>query len=290
MQIGIGSPSTIPGAQHEFILEWAQRADAGPFSSLGVLDRLVYANYDPLIMLGAAAAVTRRIHLITTILIAPLHNASILAKQTASIDALSGGRLTLGLAVGVREDDYHAASVPFQQRGKIFDEQLATMKRIWAGEPFSEEIGPIGPSPARAGGPELLIGGNTPASLQRVGRWANGFIVGGGGPELARKGYQMAEQSWQAAGRTGKPRFVAGMYYCLGPGKAERAAEYIRHYYGFMGQIAESVVQTLPSTPEALKGAAQAFKDIGLDELILWPTVAEREQLDRAADLVGGLE
>ena len=133
MDIGIGLPITLPDVQGSLLLEWARRADAGPFSSLGVLDRLVYHNYDALISLAAAAAVTQRVRLMTTILIAPLHNAGILAKQVASLDALSGGRLSLGLAVGAREDDYRAAPTPFNRRGKVFDEQLALMKRVWAG-------------------------------------------------------------------------------------------------------------------------------------------------------------
>ena len=113
MQIGIGLPGMIPGTTGEQVVEWARRADAGPFSSLASLDRLVYRNYESLIMLAAAAAVTQRVRLMTTVLIAPLHNPAIFAKQAASIDALSHGRLTLGLGVGAREDDYRAAGVDF---------------------------------------------------------------------------------------------------------------------------------------------------------------------------------
>src|SRR5579864_3433650 len=113
MQIGIGHPGTIPGVKAQFILDWARRADAGPFSSLGSLDRLVYPNYDALITLTAAAAVTQRIRLMTTVLLAPLHNGGVLAKQAASLDAFSGGRLTLGLGIGGREDDSRAAPADF---------------------------------------------------------------------------------------------------------------------------------------------------------------------------------
>jgi alkanesulfonate monooxygenase SsuD/methylene tetrahydromethanopterin reductase-like flavin-dependent oxidoreductase (luciferase family) len=133
MQIGIGFPTTIPGVLGKQLIEWAKKADGGPFSSMGLIDRLVYDNYDPLIALAAAAGATHRIRLMTTILLAPLHSAAVLAKQVASLDALSGGRLTLGLGVGIREDDFQAASVPFHTRGKAFDEQLATMQRIWSG-------------------------------------------------------------------------------------------------------------------------------------------------------------
>lgn len=287
MQIGIGLPGTIPGVTGQLILDWAKRADAGPFSSLGTLDRLVYPNYESLITLAAAAAVTQRVRLMTTILIAPLHNTAILAKQAASLDALSGGRLTLGVAVGGRQDDYHAAQVPFHQRGKRFDEQLTIMDQIWSGQPLSKDVGPIGPAPVQQGGPELLIGGNSPAAIQRVARWGNGFIVGGGGPDAARQGYSVALEVWQTAGRPGKPRLVGGMYFGLGPNAAEQAADYIHHYYAFAGPIGDMIANNVPSTPEAVKAGIQAFADIGMDELVLWPCIPDLEQVDRLAELVG---
>src|SRR5438067_673425 len=169
MKIGIGHPGTIPGVKGQLILDWAKRADAGPFSSLGSLDRLVYTNYDALITLTAAAAVTQRIRLMTTVLLVPLHNAGLLAKQAASLDALSGGRLTLGVGVGGREDDFRAAPASFHDRGKRFEAQLDTMQRIWSGQPLAEDIGLIGPSPARPGCPELLIGGYSSSAINCVG-------------------------------------------------------------------------------------------------------------------------
>jgi alkanesulfonate monooxygenase SsuD/methylene tetrahydromethanopterin reductase-like flavin-dependent oxidoreductase (luciferase family) len=287
MQIGIGLPGTIPGVRGEFILDWAKLAEVGPFSSLGVLDRLVYPNYESLITLAAVAGVTQRMRLMTTILIAPLRNTAILAKQAASIDALSNGRLTLGLGVGGREDDFLAAQVLFHERGKRFDEQLATMTRIWSGQPLSDKVGAIGPSPVQQGGPELLIGGNSPRAIKRIGRWGNGFISGGGGPDAARKGYSAAEQAWKEAGRPGKPRFVGATYYGLGPDAAEKAAQYIRHYYSFIGPIADRLASSVPSTPDAVKGAMRAFSDAGVDELILWPTIPDLNQVELLAELVG---
>ncbi|MBV9688419.1 MAG: LLM class flavin-dependent oxidoreductase [Ktedonobacteraceae bacterium] len=287
MQIGIGHPGTVPGVEGQLILDWARRADAGPFSSLGSIDRLVYPNYDTLITLTAAAAVTQRIGLITVVLLAPLHNAGLLAKQAASLDALSGGRLTLGLGIGRREDDFRAAPAAFRDRGKRFEQQLETMKRVWSGQPLAEDIGPVGPPPVQAGGPPLLIGANTPAAMHRVGRWGDGFIAGVGSPEMVRQGYGLAEQAWQAAGRAGKPRFVAVMYWGLGPNAQERSGQYIRHYYAFMAPLAEQIANnSVPSTPEALKAAIQAFADIGVDELIGLPCIAELDQVDRLADLI----
>jgi hypothetical protein len=103
---------------------------------------------------------------------------------------------------------------------------------------------------------------------------------------MARQAYVLAEQAWQAAGRTGTPRFVAGMYWALGPNAAERAAAYIRNYYAFAGPMAEQIAGSVPSTPEVIKGAIQAFADVGVDELICWPCIPELDQVDRMADLI----
>src|SRR5438876_4457641 len=116
MRVGIGLPNGVPGTQGQLIIEWARRVDEGPFSSLGVVDRLVYDSYEPLTTLAAVASITRRVRLATTIVIGPLHNNTLLAKATASIDALSGGRLVLGLAVGARKEDYEAAGIDYRSR------------------------------------------------------------------------------------------------------------------------------------------------------------------------------
>lgn len=286
MQIGIGLPATIPDAPARLTVDWARRADSGPFSSLGVIDRVVYGNYEPVVVLSAAAAVTERIRLMTSVLLAPTRNAGILAKQAASLDALSGGRLTLGLGVGGRDDDFRGAPASFQDRARRFEEQLALMKRIWSGQPIGEGIGPVGPQPVREEGPEILLGGYTPAAIGRVGRWGDGFISGGVDPATAQQLYGIAEESWKAAGRPGKPRFVPAAYYALGP-NASRGGDYIRDYYGYMGEAADYMANAIPSTPEAVKAAIQAYADVGADELMLWPTIAELDQVDRLADLVG---
>ena len=287
MRVGIGLPSTIPGTPGSLILDWARRADAGPFSSLGVLDRLVYPNYESLITLAAAAGATTRVRLLTSILLAPLRNPVLLAKQTASIDALSGGRLTLGLGVGARPDDFEAAGVDMNTRGKRFDEQLATMRRIWSGQPLSESVGPIGPTPTTAGGPEILLGGNSPAALKRTERWGNGYIAGGGGAERAVSAYQMVQDAWREAGRPGKPRFVGCGYFGLGENARERGGQYVRHYYSFAGPYTDAVVGSMPVSPAEITGFIQAFADAGADEVMLWPTIPELDQVDRLAQIVG---
>jgi alkanesulfonate monooxygenase SsuD/methylene tetrahydromethanopterin reductase-like flavin-dependent oxidoreductase (luciferase family) len=287
MDVGIGLPATIPGTRGSLILDWAKRADSGPFSSLGIIDRLVYPNYEPLITLAAAAAVTDRVRLMTTVLIGPLRGAGVLAKQAASIDALSGGRLTLGLSVGARQDDFKVAPATFHDRARRFEEQLELMKRVWSGQPASDEVGSIGPPPARAGGPELLIGGYSPPAIRRVGRWGDGYMSGGvPNPEQVRQLFDLAEESWRAEGREGKPRLVASLYYALGP-NAERGGDYIRDYYSYFGSAADDMARSIPSSPEAVEGLIRGFGEVGADEVICWPTVADLDQVDRLADLVG---
>jgi alkanesulfonate monooxygenase SsuD/methylene tetrahydromethanopterin reductase-like flavin-dependent oxidoreductase (luciferase family) len=286
MDVGIGLPATIPGTRGSLILDWARRADSGPFSSLGIIDRLVYPNYEPLITLASAAAVTDRVRLTTTVLIGPLRRTGVLAKQAATIDALSGGRLTLGLGIGGREDDFKAAPAPFEDRARRFEEQLDLMKRVWSGQPVSDEVGPIGPPPARPGGPEVLIGGYAEVSIRRVGRWADGFVSGGiPDPEQVRQMFDLAEASWRAEGREGRPRLVACFYYALGP-NAERGGDYIRDYYSFIGPGADDMARSIPSTPEAVDDLLRSLSDVGADEVICWPTVAELDQVDRLAELV----
>jgi alkanesulfonate monooxygenase SsuD/methylene tetrahydromethanopterin reductase-like flavin-dependent oxidoreductase (luciferase family) len=286
MRIGIGLPSTIPGVSGSLILDWARRADAGPFVSLGVLDRIVYPNYEPLITLTAAAAVTSRARLLTSVFLAPLRNTALFAKQAASLDVLSSGRLTLGLGIGARPDDFEAAGVDMSTRGKRFDEQLETLGRIWSGQPLSETVGTIGPTPAQPGGPAILLGGNSPAALKRTAHWGNGYIAGGGNPQMAAQAYQMVRQIWREAGRPGKPHFVGTGYFGLGENARERAAWYIRDYYSFAGPYADAIVSTMPASPEELTSFIQAFADAGADEVMLWPCIAELDQVDRLAQIV----
>jgi alkanesulfonate monooxygenase SsuD/methylene tetrahydromethanopterin reductase-like flavin-dependent oxidoreductase (luciferase family) len=287
MKIGLGIPAAIPGVTGEQLLAWVKKVDAGPFSSLGLIDRLVYTNYESLTMLAVAAGATQRVRLMTTILLAPLRNTALLAKQAATLDALSGGRLTLGVGVGGREDDFQAAGVPFKRRGRILDEQLAAFQQIWLGEPYSVVGKPIGPKPAQPGGPEILIGGNTPAAIKRLSRWGNGYISGGGGPQRAKQSFQVAKEAWQSAGRPGKPRLVGCSYIALGQNSLERGGAAIREYYSFLGPMVEGMASALPTTLDTIRAIVKGFADIGADEVILWPTTPDLEQIDQLAELVG---
>lgn len=286
MKVGIGLPGNIPNTRGDLILEWARRADEGPFSSVGTIDRLVYDNYEPLVMLSAAAGVTSRVRLLTGVLLAPLRNPGVLAKQAASLDAISGGRLTLGVGVGRRPDDYEAAPADYAQRGRQMARTLAAMRRIWKGEAVREGIGPMGPSPVQAGGPEVLIGAGTPQAVRRVGRYADGFIAAAGNAAAVQDLYQVAVESWEANGRSGSPRLSGVASFALGPDAADKVGGYIRHYYSFLGEAAEQMARNAISTPEAVKDTIRDMEGIGMDEVVFLPSVSDMDQLERLADIL----
>ena len=121
------SGNVIPGTEGRRLVGWAQRAEDLGFDSLGVIDRVVYDSYEALLALAMAAAVTERIGLVTNVVIAPLRNTGMLAKQAASLDRASGGRLTLGLALGARDDDFVACGLPTRERGRTLDAQLGEL-------------------------------------------------------------------------------------------------------------------------------------------------------------------
>jgi alkanesulfonate monooxygenase SsuD/methylene tetrahydromethanopterin reductase-like flavin-dependent oxidoreductase (luciferase family) len=280
MQIGVGLPNTTPGADRELLLNWARQADEGPFSNLGVLDRLAYDSYEPLTVLAAAAAVTRRIRLATTIVISPLRNTALLAKEAASVDALSGGRLTLGLAVGARRDDYTFAGVEYSIRGKRLTEQLAALRAHWENETF-------GPKSVQPNGPELLIGGGSDNTFARLVRYADGYVHGGGPPKTFARSAEKARTAWLDAGRPGQPRLWAMGYFALGGDAAETGADYLREYYAFTSPFAEKIAAGLLTTPQAIAQFIRGYADAGCDELVLFPTVPELAQLHRLAEIVG---
>jgi len=283
MRVGVGLPSTVPGAEGQLIISWARRADEGPFSSLGVLDRIVYDSYEPLTSLAAAAAVTQRVLLATTIVIGPLYNDTRLAKVAASIDALSGGRLVLGLAVGARKDDYDAAGIDYHTRGKRLAEQLTTLRTLW-------EEGSISPRAARPRGPDLLVGGASDQGFARVARYADGYVHGGGPPRAFSRAADKARAAWSDAGRPGKPQLWAQGYFALGgDAVAEAGQRYLKDYYAFTGPFAERIAAGILTNPQAIAQFIRGYEEAGCDELVLFPTIADIGQLEQLTTILHGL-
>ena len=276
MNVGVGLPTTTPGADGSLVVDWAKRADTGPFSTLAVLDRVAYDSLDPFIALAAAAGVTTRVRLATMIAVAPLRSTALLAKEAASLHALSGRRLTLGLAIGARVEDYEAAGVDHRARGRRFGEQLAYLR----GRVDEEGVGPT------REGIELLVGGGSGPAFARMARYADGYAHGGGPPRAFASAAARAEAAWQDLGRPGRPRLRGQGYFALGD--AERGNAYLRHYYAFTGPFAERVVATNLTSARAVKDFVRGYEEAGCDELVLFPTVADAVELDRLAEAVAG--
>ncbi|WP_327093781.1 LLM class flavin-dependent oxidoreductase [Nocardia vinacea] len=281
MHVGLGLPISDPAA----LLDWARRADAGPFSTLGLLDRLVYDNPEPLVALGMIAGATSRIKVQTEVLIAPLREPTLLAKQAATLDRMSGGRLVLGLGVGGREDDHIASGTELRSRGRRLDEQLEIMRRLWSGRPYGTDCGPIGPAPLRPEGPELLFGGFQPAAIDRVGRWGGGFLAAAA-PSWAGGLFDTARRSWKEHGRDGKPRIVAQVNVALGaPDLIEDARTSMGAYYEFSGR-ADFMLAGMLTTPDEIRTAISQFEDLGADEVMLYCYGRDADQVDRLADVI----
>jgi alkanesulfonate monooxygenase SsuD/methylene tetrahydromethanopterin reductase-like flavin-dependent oxidoreductase (luciferase family) len=283
MEVGIGLPSTIPGVERDQLLDWARRAEARGFSSLGTIDRIVYGNYESLMALAAVAGVTERIRLATSILIAPYRaSGAIVAKQAATLDHVSNGRLVFGVAVGGREDDYEASGVDFHTRGKRFEEMLEQWRRIWAGEKFGF-AGAIGPQPPN-GRPTLVVGGSADVTFERAAKYGDGWIMGGGSPDQFKAGAAKMDAAWRAAGREGEPRTMALAYFSLGDGAREAADRYLHDYYGWIGEIADMIAGSAATDADTVKQYVNAFSDAGCDELILFPCSPDPGQVDLLAD------
>lgn len=276
MKIGVGLPTGIPGTNPELITQWAAQADTGPFSSLGAVDRVVYDSLDPIVGLSAAAAVTSRIELVTSILITPLREVSTLAKQLMSLNALGSGRLTVGAAIGARGDDYDVSEFSQGNRGRRLTEQLA-MLRTLDGETVR--------APGEALPLRLLVGGTSGPAYARMAQLADGWIHNGSPAKIFRRQLDEARAAWADAGRPGEPQVWSMAYYALGDA-TERGRNYLLDYYAFTGPFAQKIAEGLLTSPLELREYIRAYEDAGCDHLLLFPTVPELEQLSLLSDVI----
>jgi alkanesulfonate monooxygenase SsuD/methylene tetrahydromethanopterin reductase-like flavin-dependent oxidoreductase (luciferase family) len=285
MAIGIGIPNTIPGTPGSLLLDWARRAEERGFSSLGTIDRVAYPSYESLVALAGAGAVTERIGLMTNILLAPTRNPILLAKEAASVDQISGGRLTLGLGVGGRRDDFVATQQTWENRGRRLDGDLELMHGAWRGELVGGCPKPPTPTPTNERVP-ILIGGTADAVIDRVVRWGIGWTAGGSAPEQVTPFAARVRQAWKDAGREGKPRIVALSYFSMQDERAEESKANLRDYYAFLGEWVDAIVEGTPRGTDAVQDTVKRFEVAGVDELIFDPTVADVQEVDDLADAV----
>jgi alkanesulfonate monooxygenase SsuD/methylene tetrahydromethanopterin reductase-like flavin-dependent oxidoreductase (luciferase family) len=279
VKVGIGLPSALAPPDGRVVVDWARAAEDAGFASVAVIDRLVAPTYDPLTVLAAAAAVTTQVELYTSVLLAPLRPVAVVASQAATVDRLSGGRLRLGVAVGSRRPDYDAAGVPFGRRGRVLDEQLAELRRVWS-EP--EGFTAAGPAPHATGGPPILLGGTSAAALRRVVEHGAGWICGLGGARAFAGTAEAVRTAWRRAGRPGTPKLLSVVNFVLGPGAPEIRERFLRRYYG-AAPFVEGMLRDTPTTLDGVRAVLDAHRAAGCDEVLLFPCASDRTQLDTAA-------
>ena len=277
-KIGVLLPNGLAPVDGARVLEWARRADAGPFSTVAMTDRLTYRNLEPMVTLAAALGATSRVRIASTIVLGPLRSAPILAKQVATLATLADGRFTLGIGVGGRKTDYDAAGVPWKDRDRILDSQLEYLERLR--NPASEQD--IGP---KLDGLEILIGGAREAALRRLVRYGDGYVSGGIKPQLFGYDVQAVRGAWKEAGKPGEPRIVGSTWYASSAREGDEVDRNLAAYFA-QGGPPEFIRDTpMRGRSKIIEGTLELF-ELGADEVLLYPCVSDVSELEFLAELV----
>jgi probable F420-dependent oxidoreductase len=229
VKFGIMFANTMGWAEGPGALEAARAAEAAGFESMWTVEHVVYpddysSTYpyspdgkmparpstpipDPLIWLAYVASVTSTLRLATGILILPQRNPVVLAKELATLDHLSGGRVELGIGVGWLREEFDALGVPWERRGARTDEYVAAMRALWAsdGASYAGEFASftrVSSNPKPPGGAvPIVVGGHSRAAAERAGRLGDGFFPGRGSPAELAELLDIARQTAAAHGR-----------------------------------------------------------------------------------------
>lgn len=285
-------PVAEPDLDADILRAWATTIDDGPFSSLSWGERIAFGNPDSLTLLGALSAWTDRVQLVATVIVPQLHDPVMCAKALATGDMLSGGRLTVGIGIGGRHEDYLAVGAdPKTQTMRGMAERVAIMRRVWAGEKVTESVLPVGPPPVRVGGPRLLVGTIGPKTVRSAAAWADGLagttldVNPAGQNEL----FDVARDAWAQAGKQA-PYLATSFWFALGD--PEPAREQVRrHLLRYMNWIPTEYVEAMAPTTgwsgneSELAAVLRSFEAVGTDEVHLIPTSSDLDQLRRAADV-----
>jgi alkanesulfonate monooxygenase SsuD/methylene tetrahydromethanopterin reductase-like flavin-dependent oxidoreductase (luciferase family) len=287
MELGIGLPNTVPGTTGKQLTDWARAAEDAGFSSLGTIDRIVFPNYEPVVALSGAAAVTERIKLVTDVMLGPLRqNPAMIAKQFLSLDALAGGdRAVLGIAIGGREDDYAISGLDMSRRGKWLDDALAKIRDIWNGD--GELESKVGPRTSGKG-PSLMVGGSVDVAFERAAKYGDGWTQGGSGASQFGADLSNLDDAWKKAGRDGQPRTLALGYFGLGPSAQADVESYVGDYYAWLGDDAvQGITAGAPKDADSVKALMKGYEEWNCDELILFPSSSDPEQVVLLAEAAG---
>ena len=289
MEVGICLPYMERDFGRDEILGWCRDVDAGPWSSLSCGERITGYTLEMRSMLSAAAAVTERVRLMPSLYVLPMHSAVWAAKEVATLDVISGGRVTLCVGVGGREVDYAAGGASFARRHARMDEQIAVMRSVWAGEPPIDGSDEVGPRPVQPNGPPILVGAMGPKAMRRAAEWADGVYTFsmGGDPAEIRRMLDMADAAWQDAGRDTPPRKLGGFWYSLHEDAENALKTYVHQYLAVFGDsAARAIAGTMTRfAPDRVRESIEGMQEAGCDEVVLSPCTADRVEIERAAAL-----
>jgi alkanesulfonate monooxygenase SsuD/methylene tetrahydromethanopterin reductase-like flavin-dependent oxidoreductase (luciferase family) len=282
VKIGIGLPNQVRDMDPSIVPAWATQAEEAGFSSLGTVGRIAYPGLMDTVALAAAAGATSTIGLISNVILAPVWPAALLAKEVAGIDAVSGNRLTLGIGLGGRPDDFLVDGLGPRGTGKRLDEDLAVYRSVWRGE-AADGSNPLVPAGTRE--VPLILGGMAPASFARMARWGEGYVSPSVPAGMAGHLFEAARAAWKDAGREGAPRLVAIAYYVFDA--VERGRANVRDYYSSAGEELVDIVDgAICVGAEGVRAAARAYAELGVDELVFNPATADLGEVARLAEVV----
>ncbi len=283
MRFGIGLPNQVRNVDPTVIPTYAARAEQAGFETLGTVGRFAYPGVVDTVALAAAAAVTSRIELISNVLLAPTWPGPLLAKELAGIDGVSGGRLTIGLGLGGREDDFVADGYPMQGLGKRFDADLETYRDIWSGKPVGGGVNPAVPPGTRQ--VPILFGGMAKQTYARMAKWGVGYIGGSVPAGMVAPAFESARAAWTEAGREGAPRLVAIAYFAVEGG--EQGRKNIYDYYSFIGHDRATMISDNGAVgPDEIANTIKSFAEIGADDLLFNPMTDDPAEIERLAELL----
>lgn len=291
MKIGVCLPYMKAGLTREDYLNWFRRIDEGPFHSLSCGERVNGPTYNMGSLLAAAAVATERVEINATLYVLPMHSAVRVAKEIATIDVLSGGRVRrVTLGYGGREKDYEAMGALYHGRYGRMDRQVETMRRVWSQQPVVEGGEPVGPQPVNAGGPELLAGVLGPKALARCSKWADGIYAWSGNGETAelQNMFERADEAWQQSGRDTRPYRLGGFWCTLADDGERRLHDYVYDYMSIASdEIARAMAEMMHrSSADAVSEALDNAEAAGCEEVFLVPATADIPEVDRLAELV----
>lgn len=296
MDIGMTLPVTEPGWNRDILLRWVENIEQGPYASLALGERTCFPSPELITTLGACAALTERVQLVTTVVVLPTHNPVILAKQLATVDVFSNGRLTVGVGTGGREEDYAAAATDLsQKRIAVMESHVETMRRVWAGDNVVEgALRPVEPLPVQQPGPSMLAGVMGPRGLASAANWSDGIcgMSMTGQASEAEQAFADARSAWQQAGRADPPKLNTAFWFALGDAADRQIETHLTRYFNWLdaGSREFMVKQGgFRGSTAAFRDRLKAFADTGADELLLIPTAIDPAEVDRAADVIATL-